>query len=246
MSRSARPLAGLAVAACALAAGACASSQDKSAALKQGSKGIANVKGLSLTVTNTDIKILDTTVLHDQYGTAAVVFLKNTTRKSVGNVPLAIDVRNAADKSVFRNNAPGLDAALVSAALLPSGRKAVWINNQVVANGGKTVRVKVGDPKVPVVPARIPKIVLSEIKRDKDTDGPFVTGVITNRSKVPQKRLTIFAIARKGGKVVAAGRAVVDKLPPAPTRKPIRFSVYFIGNPTGAQLGFSAPPVAFK
>jgi hypothetical protein len=45
---------------------------------------------------------------------------------------------------------------------------------------------------------------------------------------------------------VAAGRAVVDKLPPAPTRKPVRFTVYFIGDPAGAQLSFYVPPVVLR
>ncbi len=236
----------LAAAAPVLALSACASTQDKSARLKKANKGVLNAKGLSLSESNKNVKILNTTVLHDQYGTAAVVFLKNTTPKAIGNVPLAIDVRNAAGKSIFKNNASGLDNALVAAALLPAGRKAVWVNNQIVGNGGKKVLVKVGEPKVPAVPASVPRIVLSKIKRDHDQDGQFVTGTITNRSKILQKRLTVFCVARKGGKVIAAGRGVIEKLPPAPTKKPIRFSIYFIGNPSGAQLGFSAPPVTFR
>ena len=60
-----------------------------------------------------------------------------------------------------------------------------------------------------------------------------------------QKRLTIFCVARKGAKVVAAGRGILDVLPPAGA-KPTRFTVFFIGNPKGAKLSFSAPPTVLE
>ena len=244
-----RPRSVITVAVAAVAAtslGACASTQEKSAKLKSEAKKVVNAKGLDLTGTNKDVKVLDTTVLHDQYGTAAVVYLENLKPTSIGAVPVAIDVRNAAGKSIFRNNGSGLDTSLVSAPLLEGRKKTVWVNNQITGVGAKKVLVKVGTPKAPTVPAPPPKITLSKIKTDHDSDGIFVTGVIVNHSKILQKRLVITCVAHKGGKIVAAGRGIIDKVPPAPTKKPVRFSIYFIGNPTGAKLGFSAPPVDFR
>lgn len=228
---------------------ACASTQDKSRRLAQANKGILQAKGLSLSGTNRDVKILATKVLQDKFGTAAVVELENTTARGMLDVPVAIDVRGAkGTRSLFKNDSAGLDPALVSAPLLPAGRKVVWINNQVIASSrpGK-VLVKVGKPKAPA-PGRaaLPKIRLSKIRVRHDADGTFAFGIIENGSTILQRRLTIFCVARRRGKVVAAGRAVIDKLPPGRPKKPTTFRVYFIGKPAGARLGFYAPPVQLK
>ena len=244
-----RALALLAGAVLATGLAACESTQDKSARLAKASKGLLDRKGLSIEGTNRDVKVLDTELLTDRNGSAAVVELKNTTSRGMLDVPVAIDVRGAkGSKSLFRNDAAGLDPALVAAPLLPAGRRVVWINDQIAASGpAKRVLVKVGRPKAPA-PARgaLPKITLAKIRTRSDVDGTFASGTIVNHSKVLQKRLTIFCVARRGGKVVAAGRGVVDKLPPGRRRKPVTFRVYFIGKPTGARLGFYAPPVQVR
>ena len=48
-----------------------------------------------------------------------------------------------------------------------------------------------------------------------------------------------------GPAVVAAGRGILDALPPAGA-KPTRFTIFFIGNPKGAKLSFSAPPTVLE
>jgi hypothetical protein len=239
--------AALLVALAPLALAACESTQHKSARLAREGKGLlSRQKGLTVGASNRDVRVVDSAVLHDRYGAAAVVELENTSRRDMADVPLAIDVRGAGGRTLYRNNAPGLEAGLVATPLLPHGRRVVWVNNQVVAAGApRSVAVRVGRPRGRAV-ARPPRIELSRIRRDSDTDGAFVTGVVTNRSKVLQRRLIVFCVARRRGRIVAAGRGVVEKLPPAPTRKPVRFTIYFIGNPAGARLGFYAPPVALS
>jgi hypothetical protein len=104
------------------------------------------------------------------------------------------------------------------------------------------VAAAVGAGKRPVAGA-LPRIELSGIHLDRDQDGVYAKGIVRNSSPVLQRRLVIACVARRGGRVVAAGRAVVDKLPPAAeTKKPATFTVYFIGNPKGARLDCAAPP----
>jgi hypothetical protein len=228
----------------ALAVTGCESSQSTSKRLaKEGKTALREQAGVKVGAQNPDIKITETAVLKDANGIAAVVALKNTSRRSQTQLPVGITIKDAKGAKIYANDVPGLDVSLTSLALVRSGGEAIWVDNQILGNGApKKVDVKVGRAKGPV-PHAIPEITLSKVRFDKDVSGPFVTGVITNHSKVLQRRLTVFCVARTGGKIVAAGRAVVDKLAPAPTPKPIRFSVYFIGNPTGAKLSFSVPPV---
>jgi hypothetical protein len=233
-------------AALALAVGACESTQEKAERLRAEGGEILDQEGLSIDKANKGVEVLETAVLQDEYGTAVAVQLENTTGEAMLDVPIAIDVRGKGGESLFRNDTPGIEPALTSLAVLPARRSVWWVNNQVVATSpAKEVDVKVGAKRA-AAPEEQPEIRLSDLGMDSDTDGPFATGVVENHSDIPQKRLTIFAVAREGGEVVAAGRAVIDRLEPHPTPKPVRFSIYFIGNPKGAELELYAPPVELQ
>jgi hypothetical protein len=56
---------------------------------------------------------------------------------------------------------------------------------------------------------------------------------------VTQLELVVYAVARRGGRIAAAGRAIV---PQAPAGASTPFQVFFIGDPKGAQLSLTAPP----
>jgi hypothetical protein len=228
----------------ALAFAGCESTQTTSKRLaKEGKNVLQEQAGVKVGAENPDVRVTETAVLKDANGIAAVVGLKNTSKRAQSQLPVGITIKDAKGSKIYANDVPGLDASLTSMALLRSGGEAYWVDNQILGNGApKALDVKIGRAKGPV-PRAIPEITLTKVHFDRDVSGPYVTGVITNHSKVLQRRLTIFCVARKGSRIVAAGRAVVEKLPPAPTPKPIRFSVYFIGNPTGAKLSFTVPPV---
>jgi hypothetical protein len=59
---------------------------------------------------------------------------------------------------------------------------------------------------------------------------------------VAQHHLVVFAVARKGGRIVASGRAVLPEVPPGAS---VPFQVYFVGDPSGAQIETSAPATTF-
>jgi hypothetical protein len=59
------------------------------------------------------------------------------------------------------------------------------------------------------------------------------------RSGPAQDKLVVYCVARRGGRIVAAGRAVIPRLT---GKKPARFHVFFIGDPKHATLAVSAPP----
>jgi hypothetical protein len=52
----------------------------------------------------------------------------------------------------------------------------------------------------------------------------------------------VYAVARKGGRIVAAGRAVLPEVAPGAS---IPFQAYFVGNPSGARIQASAPATSF-
>jgi hypothetical protein len=224
---------------------ACQTTQELSAQRAKTAKKLVNQKGLTVSRENPSIAIGTTAVLQDKNGIAAVVELRNTGSAAQAKLPVSIAVTDAAGKPLYRNDIAGLEDALVQMPLLTKGEDAFWVNNQVTATGKPAkVQAKVGASKG-TVPAKVPSFAISGVTLGSDTDGVYAKGMIVNRSKVTQRRLTIFCVARRGGKIVAAGRAILDALPPA-GGKPTRFTVFFIGNPKGAKLIFSAPPTVLE
>jgi hypothetical protein len=229
----------------AVALSACQTTQELSAQRAKTAKKLVNQKGLTVSRENPNIAVGATAVLQDKNGIAAVVELRNTGKAAQAGLPVSIAVTDAAGKPLYRNDVAGLEDSLVSMPLLTEGEDAFWVNNQVSATGKPAkVQARIGAAKGKV-PAQVPRFAISSVTLDSDSDGVFAKGTIVNRSKVAQRRLTIFCVARKGGKIVAAGRAILDALAPAGA-KPTRFTVFFIGNPKGAKLSFSAPPTVLE
>ena len=182
--------------------------------------------------------------VQDANGTAVVATLRNRSRRALTHVPITIDVRGKGGKSVFRNDAPGLEPTLVGIPVLLPGQKFDWVNDQVQApERPRGVKVKVGAGRA-VDASDLPHVTLTRPRLQADpVSGTAATGFAANRSKVELRKLVVFAVARKGSKVVAAGRAQINRLLPG---KRGRYSVFFIGDPRGARVSVSAPPTRLK
>jgi hypothetical protein len=218
---------------------ACESTQSKSHKLAAGGKGLAAESGVVVAKRTRDVKVLSTDVIKDRNGTAAIVKLRNPSKRTLWQLPISIDVRGAGT-SLFRNDQPGLEPTLAHVPLLRPAETFTWVNDQVAALGkprSVTARVGAGHS---VDGSRLPKVVLTRPRLEGDpVSGIAAVGLADNRSKLELRKLVVFAVARRGGRVVAAGRAQIARLKPG---KRARFHVYLIGNPRGARLELSAPP----
>lgn len=222
----------------------CQSTQDRSAQLrKKGNTVLSQRTQTLVTRVNPDVKVLRTVALHDDNGSAAVVELRNTSRRGLMNTPVAIDVRGAGGASVFRNNTAGIEPSLVGPSYVPPSSEFAWVNDQVSAAGVPTsvvARVGIGHG---AVPRSIPSIQVSAPHLEVDpTSGVSAVGKVTNHSTILQRKLVLYCIATRGGRIVAAGRGGIERLRP---NKPARYTIFFIGNPKGARLTIAAPPTTF-
>lgn len=226
----------------ALLLAACESTQDKSARLAEQAEGLDEQRGLVIGKLSKVVKVGRRAVLNDENGTAVVVELRNTSRRTLARVPVAIDVRNG-KRSVFKNDDPGLEPSLVGVPVLMPGQRFLWVHDQVLATGkGKSVKAKVGAGRGRV-PRRVPEIGIAPPRLEVDpTSGVLAVGRLVNRSKVLQRDIVVHAVARRGGRIVAAGRAAVERLKPGARAT---YQVFFIGNPRGARITLAAPPTTF-
>jgi hypothetical protein len=185
------------------------------------------------------VKVLATAVLHDENGIAAVVTLHNDSSHALRGVPVSITLREPGGKTLYENDVPGLSAPLTHAPLLMPGQSFDWIDDQIPSGGTPgPLSVRVGE--APTTSAPPPDIAVTGVHVFEDpTNGVGAEGTVVNRSSVAQRELVVFAVGMRGGRIVAAGRAV---LPNAPAHASTPFQVFFIGNPKGTTLLASAPP----
>jgi hypothetical protein len=213
---------------------------------KLAAKHLADQKGVKVGKANATIEVQDAAVVQDPNGVAAIVHLKNT-GATQASLPVGITVTDAKGAKLYANDIPGLDPSLTSVPVLAAGQEAYWVNNQILVSGkASKVKAVVGDAKSKPTGA-LPKITLSDVAHGKDADGFYAKGTISNDSDIPQKRIVVTCVARDGQKVVAAGRAVIDRLMPAAgLKKPTSFTVFFIGDPKQSKLDCAAPPTVLS
>jgi hypothetical protein len=224
----------------ALALAGCESTQDRSARLEaQAAEQRDPGEGLVVTRKAAGIRVVRTAMLKDANGSAVVVELRNRSRRTMASLPISVQVLDAAGKRLYANDAPGIDESLVSVPAIEARGRLLWVHDQVTASGDLArvrARVGVGGRRV----ERLPRIAVTGVRLEGDpVSGVLAGGRLTNRSDVEQRRLVVYAVAERGRRVVAAGRAIVPRLRPG---KSARFSAFFIGDPRGAQLRVAAPP----
>jgi hypothetical protein len=232
-----------ALAALALSAlSACQSTQERSAELEEeGAKTLLAASGLEIERESADVRVRAAALLSDRNGAAVVVRLRNESDRDLVDVPILIDVRDAKGKTVYRNDIPGIEPALAAVPYIPAKGEVDWVHDQVLSAGKpSSVKVKVGAdarsrsgelPEIEVTPPRL---------EGDPVSGLVATGDVVNRSGEEQGRVLLYVVARRDGEVVAAGRGAIEHLKAGV--KPLRYDVFFIGDPSGASLEVSAFP----
>ncbi len=245
---NAYPVAVLALSVLAVASlSACQSTKDKSAELEaQGSTTLLSEEGLKIKGRNPDVKVTDTAVLSGSEGSNAVVVdLHNDSGENLTEVPILIEVTNTKGKSFYKNDIPGIEPSLAAVPYIPAHGDAEWVNDQVLGVGKpKSVKVTVGAGGG-TYSGKLPEIEVSQPKLEGDpVSGISATGDVVNKTGEDQRRLLLYVVARKGNEVVAAGRGALEHL--KPERKKLKYTIFFVGDPTGADLRLSEFPALTK
>jgi Fe-S cluster assembly scaffold protein SufB len=228
---------GLALAAPVLVLTGCETTAEKSAKLERAAKRLTHSiqAGLKITHPSTVVNVLDSEVVHGSEGAAVVLTLHNSSSQALADVPIAVTVKDAKGASVYSNATPGLAKTLTSIALLAPRATATWIDDQIPTAAAASVSAEVGEGTA----ARgvLPKLAVHGVQLAEET----AEGTLANGSSTAQSELVVYAVARRGGRVVAAGRAVLASVPAGASTP---FQVFFVGDPKGARLQLTAPPTS--
>jgi hypothetical protein len=222
---------------------ACESTADKSARIAAEGKQAVQATGTLKIQRNADVRVSRAVVVRGAGGTvAAAVEVRNAGARAQRDVPVLIDVRDARGASLYKNDTVGLQPALQRLATVAGKRSAWWVNDQVTAaSTPKSVSARVG--AAPGAGA-IPAVRVSRPHFDGDSTGRYLTGTVVNPSRSVLHNIPIFAVALKGSRVVAAGRALVPMLPAAGSPKKVVFRLFFVGDPRGARVVLTVAPNA--
>lgn len=234
-----------AIAAIAVGATGCESTQDKAARIQAENAKRMKLASLPLVVKKSDprIKVIGTTVLKGKVATAIVVTLRNTSGTAIADSPIAVDVIGAGGKKLQTNTTPGADHWLNHVPLIRAGQTIDWVQDQFDPEpGARSARVKVGAGKSVAKPYADARLLKTHWFQDP-ISGPAFTGKAKGSAPVLQERVVVYSVGRSGGRVVAAGRGVLEKLAPNGT-KASGFTIFYTGaNPKAASLKSFAPPV---
>jgi hypothetical protein len=234
----------LALAAAALALAGCETSAEKSARLERQAKlhearvvQSDPLAALARGPAGRRVRVTATTLVQGREGTAVVVTVHNASASALAAVPILITIKGAGGQALYTNDLPGLSRSLTTIAALAPHSSLSWIDDQVQAAGTPaSVTAKLGEGNashgVGAAPLRV-----SGALSEGSENGGTVEGNVTNPSSQPHGEVVVYALARKGGRIVAAGRAV---LPGLAAGSSAHFQLFLIGNPTGAQLQLSA------
>lgn len=220
----------------------CESTQEKSAKLERRAKHERlALQGVSVGKESADVRVLGAEVVRGgKEGGAVVVRLRDTSPKPIAGAPIAIVVRDARGRTIYQNNGPGEDLSLTKVSLQP-GVESFWIDDQIHSEAvPASASAKVGEGGRPS--GTPPKLSVEGLHVSGEGGEAGAEGSVKNQSAKAQYNLVVFVLARKAGKIVAAGRAVLPEVLPGASDS---FQVYFVGDPSGARLEASAPPTSY-
>ncbi|HWH92865.1 MAG TPA: hypothetical protein VNT03_03305 [Baekduia sp.] len=220
----------------------CESTADKSAAIAREGRIAIRASGTLKVKRSGTLRVARAVVVRGDGGAmAAAVEVRNGGAAAAKEVPVLIDVRGSGGRSLYKNDTVGLQPALQRLASVRPHATSWWVNDQVTtAAAPRSVKAVVG--AAPEVRGTVPDVALKDVHFDGDATGRYLTGVVVNPSRLVLKNVPIFAVALKGSRVVAAGRALVPKLPAAGGRKQTHFRLFFVGDPRGARIATTVAP----
>jgi hypothetical protein len=84
----------------------------------------------------------------------------------------------------------------------------------------------------------VPQVEVADVHPSEESGSATAAGTVRNSSNVAQQSLVVYVVARRAGRIVAAGRAILPEVAPGAA---IPFQAFLVGAPHGALLQADAP-----
>jgi hypothetical protein len=190
---------------------ACQSTEQESARIgRQSTQQVLASGGLKLGGRNRSVRVSHVTLLNREGRLAVAAQLTSTSARAQRDIPILVTVTGSGGKTLYSNEAGGIEPSLQRLALLEGHRSAWWVDDQVLLAGTPTsTHLKVGaGSKSAVGPAATP--MTRAVRTGSQAGIATVAATLVNRTSHALSKVAVFGVALRGGRVVAAGRAKIE------------------------------------
>ena len=237
----------------ALVTSGCSSTQDEAARLQLNSARIRAAELPTVVrVAGTRATVDSVTLLRASGGGSAIVVrVGNTGRRTVTDLPISVGVRVAHHGAIDLNTHSAAELSYFSSHLpaISAGHTLTWVytTGRALDRSARPYAL-VGNRPGPALARRLsgalPRIEAQALSHTRSGHGRWrVTIRLRNTTTVPQYQLPVDAIARRDGRTVAAGTLVIAYLGSHATR---RVTLTVIGQLDHAQLQLTAAPTIYQ
>jgi hypothetical protein len=177
--------------------------------------------------------------------TAFVVTVRNAGTSAVTDLPVSVGYTASRKVPVYLNSGMNLSYYESHLPAIGAGQQITWVfaagrrlpaRAQPFANVGAHAQPPAGEVSMPAI-STVARVTSST------TASELLSVRVRNGSGIPQYQLPVYAVARRDGRVVAAGSASVLALDGG-SQQTVRLRL--LGDARGADLSVEAPPTIFN
>lgn len=219
---------------------ACESTESESAKIGREAGASETASSLKIGAVDREVRASNVTLLSGAGRTALAVKLTSTSSRSKREVPLLVKATAAGGKVLY-TNATGAEPLLQRVTLLRAHASTWWVDDEVLTSGkatGATVAVGTGKRSHADAPSAALSATTSPLARQSGSG--TISALLTNHTGKAQSGVPVFAVALRGEKVVAAGRAVAASLPAH--GEATSLDIPLVGDASGAKIVLTALP----
>lgn len=225
----------------------CVTTQEKNArTVLLNARTLASESSLRLTSENPAVRIISIEFVPGagRARGAVVVTARSTATHPLSDLPISVGVKGRGGQRTYLNVRANLDYYDTHLPGIPAGATFSWVLPGVARGevAGRKLFAIVGLPGTPAsTSARaLPRIAAIS---DGHPVAHRLAVAIRNDSDVPQYGLQVYAIARRGGRVIGAGRRAIGELD---GEARTQVSLPLIGTAAGATVDLYSAPTIFK
>ncbi len=219
----------------------CATTQDanKRASITA-DRTLASREPLVLRGREPSVQVVRTSVVSGKDGSAIVVVLRNRGDAPVNDLPIEVGPRGGDPLNAGRN-VPYFQS---HAPAIAPGQEATWVYVTKERLGAGPIYARLGAP-APFAPrpGSVPELDVRDSAALSHKGSSSVVAEVVNDTGIPQYALEVYAVAREGGRYVAAGRASLTHLG---VDQRAELTLRLIGDAEGSRVQIYAPPTLFE
>jgi hypothetical protein len=207
---------------------------------------LASRSAVRVTRSDPNVTVLAVRMLRRPAGTAIAVTLRNDSSRPVSDLPISVGVTTPAGRTSYLDQQPELPYFQTHIAGVGAGALATWAfsSTRPAPSGRAFARVGASAVASDKAATSLPAIVSSVTSvRPSRSDHAIVTAVVTNRSRVSQDGLEVYAYALSGDRLIAAGAAPLDSLD-GEAKKSLQIPL--LGDPGAGAVHLVIPPTNFQ